>query len=338
MRGNGEPPDRERRQLLRTGALAALSLGTGALLPRQASAEPLSELTIWGPPAGPSIIVLHAIAAGGLDAVARKPALRVWRSPDEMRAGLTSGAMRLGVMPTPSAANLFNRGVGVRLVNVMTNGLLYIVSADPSITGFGALRGKTLAALFPNETPSLILNRLLRHHGLEPGRDLQVNPTASPLEAMQLMLLGRADAALVSEPAASAAIMRGGIAGKTVTRAIDIQKEWGAMTGQPAVVPQAGLAVTDAFREAHGPLVDALHDALGKAAADVRANPARAANSAAGPLQMPWPVIEKSIAFSNLVAIRASKARASLEAMFSVAADGNAASIGGRLPDAAFYL
>jgi len=220
----------------------------------------------------------------------------------------------------------------------MTNGLLYIVSADPSLTGFPALGGKTLAAPFVNDMPSLLLRRLLRHHGLKAGKDLQVNAMASPLEAMQFMLAGRADAALVAEPAASAAIVRGGLAGKTVTRVIDIQKAWAAMTGQPPVVPQAGLAVTDAFRDAHSPLVDALHQALAAAAEEVRASPTRAANSAAGPLRMPWPVIEKSIAFSNLIAVRAAEARPTLEAMFSVLAEDNAASIGGRLPDAAFYL
>jgi NitT/TauT family transport system substrate-binding protein len=178
----------------------------------------------------------------------------------------------------------------------------------------------------------------LRHHGLQSGKDIDVTVTASPLEAMQLLVLGRVDAALVPEPAASAAIVRGAVAGKTIQRVIDIQQEWGRLTGKGQTLPQAGLAVTDGFRDQHGAVLAALQQALVETVADVVAHPARAANSAAVTLQMPWPVIEKAIHFSNLVAIPASQARSSIEAMLAPVAEDNAAIIGGRLPDPAFYL
>jgi len=318
--------------LLGTSALSASIFG------RAAQASPLASLEIWGPPAGPSIVVLHAIATGRLDGAVRKPSLRVWRQVDEVRAGLTSKSFDVGIVPVPVAANLYNRGLGVRLVNVMTNGILYIMSSDPALTTFESLKGRKLAVLFPNEMPSLLLERLFRHAGIDAANDITLVPTATPLEAMQLLVLGRVDAALIPEPAASAAVVKGSVAGKTIYRTIDLQVEWGKMTGEHKTVPQAGLIVTDRFREANTGIVEAMQEGLSAAAADVNAHPARAANNAAGALQMPWPVIEKSIPYCNLVARPAQQERPAIEAVLKAMADVNPGYIGGRLPDAALYL
>jgi NitT/TauT family transport system substrate-binding protein len=334
-----ETRDITRRSALKAGASLVGAFAASTLVPaRRAQADPLDELDIWGPPAGPSITILHAIATGRLDGVVRKPSLRIWRQVDEVRAGLTSRSFDVGIVPVPVAANLYNRGLGVRLVNVMTNGILYIMASDPSLTSLEALRGRRLATLFPNELPSLILERLFLHAGINGAADLVLVPSATPLEAMQLLVLGRADAALIPEPAASAAIVKGSIAGKTIHRVIDLQVEWGKMTGGNQVVPQAGLIVTDTFRTANADAISSIQDGLAQAAQDVNAHPARAANNAAGPLQMPWPVIEKSIPYCNLVTTPAHDARAAVEAILKAMADVNPGYIGGRLPDPDFYL
>lgn len=315
--------------------LAALVAAPGLV---RAAGTRLPELVLWGPPAGPSITLAHAVASGKLSGIAEKTSLRVWRNPDEMRAGLTSGTMQVTVMPTTTAANLHTRGLGIHLVNVMTDGLLHIVSADAGLDSLPALRGKTLAVPFRNDTSDIVLGRLLGHHGLAAGADITIETSGTPTEAVQLLLAGRVDAALVPEPAATAAIVRGAQADKSIRRVIDIQRAWGEMTGLPPALPQAGLAVTAAFRAGHEALVDALHTALGEAAAAVRADPERAAGDAAPALELPAPVIARSVPFSNLVARRASEARPSLEAMFATVAEANPAIIGGRLPDPAFYL
>jgi len=335
-----EAQDITRRNALVSGASLVGALAAFSLAPshRALAGAPLDTLEIWGPPAGPSITVLLAIASGRLDAAARKPTLRVWRQVDEVRAGLTSKSFDVGIVPVPVAANLYNRGLGVRLVNVMTNGILYVMASDPTLTKLEALRGHKLAVLFPNELPSLILERLFRQAGIDSKTEVELTPTATPLEAMQLLVLGRVDAALIPEPAASAAIVKGSLAGRTIHRVIDLQAEWGKMTGGPNIVPQAGLVVTDSFRAANGDALAAIQDGLERAVVDVNAHPARAANTAAGPLQMPWPVIEKSIPYCNLVATPAHEARAHVEAVLKAMADVNPGYIGGHLPDSSFYL
>jgi NitT/TauT family transport system substrate-binding protein len=317
------------------GALTLPLLGAAA---SRALAEPLAELTLWGPPAGPSITLAHAAASGALSSIAGNVSFKAWRNPDEMRAGLTSGKMQAVVLPVQAAASLYNRGFKLKLLNVMTKGLLYVISTDPGVAGIPGLKGKRLAVPFRHDTPDLVLARLLVHYGLAAGTDLAVETVGSPVEAIQLLLADRVDAVLAPEPAISAAIIRGQAAGKTVARVVDIQKVWGEVSGGEPVLPQAGLAVTDAFAEANPGIADALQEALEKAAASVNADPQTAAAHAAPALELPPPVIAASVATSNLVALRASAARAQIESMLTTLSDADPALIGGKLPDDGFYL
>ena len=328
-----------RRSASRRDVLGLIAAGAGvSLLPRHARTQDLDTLALFGPPAGPSITLAHAVHAAMFDDLASSVSFTVWRNPDELRAGLTSGAMSVFVAPVQVAANLYNRGLGVRLVNVMTNGLLYVIATDPALTSFEAMAGRTLAVPFRNDTPDLILRRILDDQGLVPGSDLTVETTGSPIEAIQLVLAGRVDAAMVPEPAVSAAIFRGLTSGTAVHRVIDIQQAWGAVTGLGAVLPQAGLAVTDAFLAAHPTVADALHATIEEATEMVVADPQMAASAATPALELPWPVIAAAIPFSNLVAIRASAARPTIEPVLSAISETDPQIIGGRLPDAALYL
>jgi NitT/TauT family transport system substrate-binding protein len=255
-----------------------------------------------------------------------------------MRAGLTSGTMQAVVLPVQAAASLYNRGFPLKLLNVMTKGLLYVISADTAVAGFADLKGKKLAVPFRNDTPDLVLARLLKHEKLTAGTDLTVETVGSPVEAIQMLLAGRVDAVLAPEPAISAAIIRAKGAGKTIARVIDIQKAWGEVSGGQPVLPQAGLALTNAFTGANPGAADALQEALEKVAAAVNAAPDKAAADAADALEMPAPVIAASVATSNLVAARASTMRAEIESMLTTLSDADPALIGGKLPDDGFYL
>lgn len=321
----------------RRGALAALGacatlLATPALL----RAAPAPRLALYGPPAGPTFTLAHAVASGALSGIADEVNLTVWRNPDELRAGLTSGAIDLSVVPTQAAANLYNRGMGLRLVNVMTNGLLYVLAREGAVDGgLAGLAGRRLAVPFPNDTPDFVTRALLAHHGL--SDDVTLTTPATPMEAAQMLLAGQVDAAVLAEPVATVAALRGAQSGAPLARIVDLQQAWGAASGLGPVVPQAGLAVTRAFSESHGALIEPLHAALAAATAEVIADPARAAAAAAEALEMPAPMLAASIPHCNLVATPASEARAPLEAMFDLMRDGHPEIIGGALPDAGFY-
>jgi NitT/TauT family transport system substrate-binding protein len=324
----------------RRTALSLLGAAAAAhpLLAGAAKATTQAPLALHGPPAGPSVTMAHAVATGRFDAIASGTSFTAWRSPDELRAGLTSGSIRASVVPVQAAANLYNRGFPIRLANVMTNGLLYIASAAEGVAAIPDLAGRSVAVPFRGDTPEILFGQLLVHHGLDAEADLDITYAGTPTEAMQLLLAGRVEAALTSEPATSAAILRGRQAGLEVRRAIDLQTAWGEMTGAAPVLPQAGLAVTGDFLETRGEAVPEILSILEAATVEVLADPAAAAAHAIEALGMPAPVLAASVPHSNLVARPAAEARADIERMLTAMTGPTFEKIAGSLPDDAFYL
>lgn len=298
------------------------------------AAEPL---VLWGPPAAPSIVLAQAIADGLLKPFAPGASFKTWRTPDEMRAGLSSGSMTAVVAPTYVAANLYNRGLGVRLANVMTRGLLYVVAPSGTVTDITSLKGKRVAVPFRNDMPDFIFRRLLAAAGLQPS-DLTIEYSGTPPEAVQLLVSGRVDAALLSEPASSGSILRARwTAWKSLERAIDCRKLWTTVTGS-ATIPQAGLAVTNKLTAQIGADgIVALQQALETAVRTVIKKPSAAAGIAATEFGLPATVIEHSIEFSNLVAERATAARVDLTTLFDMLAKDDPRIIGGKQPDDGFF-
>src|SRR5690606_32349115 len=129
-------------------------------------------------------------------------------------------------VPSYVAANFYNRGLGLRLLNINTNGLLYVLAADEGLTDIAGLKGKTVGVPFRNDMPDYVFARLLEQAGLVAGTDLTVEYTATVPEAVQTLMAGRVDAVLSTEPAATAALARSVEAGKPLHRAIDISQAW----------------------------------------------------------------------------------------------------------------
>ena len=220
----------------------------------------------------------------------------------------------------------------------MTDGLLYVASGAAGISDIPDLAGRTVAVPFRGDTPAILFNRLLAHHGLKDEIDLKITYAGSPIEAMQLLLSGRVEAALTAEPSTTAAVLQGRQAGKDIRRVISLQDAWGAMTGAAAVVPQAGLAITTTFLDEHSEDVPTILSALETATTEVLADPATAAANATDALGMPAPLLAASVPHCNLVARPASEARADIERMLIGMAGEDMGRIGGRLPDDQFYL
>lgn len=317
----------DRRHFLAT-ATAAVAM------PRLArAAEPL---VLWGPPATPGLLLVAAARDPVLKPFAETVEVRIWRTPDEMRAGVSSGGMKAVVVPSYVAANLHNRGLGIRLANVLTHGLLQVVAPAGSVQTLADLKGKRVAVPFKNDMPDFLFRRLLAAQGLKP-EELTIDYSGTPPEAVQLLLGGRVDAALLSEPATSGAILLSGLRAKPLERAVDLRKLWTATTGRPNI-PQAGLAVTDALTKQIGTEgMAALQRAIETALGTVAADPAAVASEAASLFQLPAPVLARAAPVSNLAAERASAARPDLEALFTALAADDPRIIGGKLPGDAFY-
>ena len=271
------PPDDtsiDRRKLLKGLALTGFA---GLQAPfGNAYALANEPLTIWGIPASPSAVVARAVASGALDGVAPGALFDIWRSTDQMRAGIASGKFKLFATSTYAAANFFNRGAGIKMVNVITWGVLYIMARDPEIKKIEDLAGKKVLLSNKNEAPDLLFRLVLKWSGLDPDKDVELDYLGSPAETVPLYLSGRGDVAVMHEPASTAALLKAAKAKLPLYRAIDITKSYGAHTGRGARIPMVGLAVNPDYLDAQPEIVAKAHEACVDAGKWVLDNPAKA--------------------------------------------------------------
>lgn len=325
-------------RLLRAILLAAALAGAAG----QAWAEKLPRLVLAGPLAAVSFPLIHMVESGALAEVAETVEFVAWRDPDQLRVLALDGRADVLAMPTNVAANLYNRGAPLELINVSTWGILWLVSRDPAIATLADLRGEEIAMPFRADMPDLLFGVISEALGLDPRRDFKLRYVATPMDAVQLLVARRVDHALLAEPAVSMALRRTksfpiSVVAPELHRAIDLQAEWGRAFGRAARIPQAGIAAMGALREDRA-LVAAVHAAYRDSLAWCQANAAACGEMVAARIDMlSAEAVADAVAASPLEAVPAAEAREALEFLFSTLIARSPAIVGGRLPDDAFY-
>ena len=330
-----------RRQLLQgAGALGLASLL--APVPAHVHAAPLPRLTLAGPPAIVSAPLIHMAESGALAAVAQQTIFQPWRDPDQLRAMAIGQKADVLAMPSNVAANLYNRGVGLRLLNISTWGALWIVSRDAQRTTLADYRGEEIAVPFRGDMPDLLLQLLATEQGLNPARDLQLRYVPTPMEAMQLLITRRVRHALLTEPGVSLALRKTqsfpiGLVAPELHRSLDLQQEWGRLLHRPARIPQAGIAAIGALR-GQPEVLAAVQQAYAQSAAWCLAHPQECGAMLARHIDLLTPeAVMDALPRSQLQAVPAAQARSELEFFFARLQARSPGLIGGKLPDAGFY-
>lgn len=153
---------------------------------------------ISGPPVAESL-VFAVMADQGFSGESVK--FITWQSPDQARAMIAAGKIQGSVVSTCAAAIFFNKGIKTTVAGVFSSPL-WIISARP--VPQGPVQGTLVFPFGPGEMPEIVfhivMQRRLPH--------LETRHTGGALEAVNLLLMGRADHALLAEPAASLAVAR----------------------------------------------------------------------------------------------------------------------------------
>ena len=205
-----------RRRFLQISAATAAA----SALPLRA-AEPF---TLWGPPVTPTVLLAVAAEMGEARKI-RPFTVKSWQSPDMLRAGLLNKSIEISIVPSYVAANLRAQGQPVLLHNIMTRGLLAVMSKAGTISDLSGLADKNLVMPFKNDMPDIVLQILAKKHGI--NLDGLVTYTATPPEAVTLFLQKDYPHALLPEPLASASTLKGKQAGVNVERsfALDAKEQ-----------------------------------------------------------------------------------------------------------------
>lgn len=307
-----------------------------------ALADKLPRLVLAGPPASVSNPLIHMVESGALADLADEVEFVTWRDPDQLRLMALDGKADVLAMPVNVAANLYNRGARLRLLNVSVWGMLRLVSREAGLTQISDLRGKEITVPYRGDMPDILFVLLAERDGIDVRKDLSIRYVASPMDAMQLLLMRRTDHALLAEPAISMALRKSGsmplaLVAPELYRSVDLQQEWGRLLQREARIPQAGIALMASIKD--DPKIAArIAEAYADSLEWCNANSQACGTLVAAKVPMlSAEAVADSLAFAQLQAVPAAEAQAEMEFFFEQMLKKNPALIGGKLPPADFY-
>lgn len=321
----------QRRDFLKT--LMALSATTAS--PSLFATEKES-FTIYGAPALPSVTIAVAALQGKL-AQQQEVSLKIWRSPDQLRAGVASGQFKVMMSPSNVGVNLRNQGQNVGMVNILTNGIIQILSKDKPIAHPQELIGKKVLIPFKNDMPDIVLQAILKKLNIDITK-INLTYAATAPEAVGLFLSKDFDTLLVPEPMGSASILRGKTMGVDVVRGFNITEMFAETFGTKAMIPQAGIIADIDYFNTHKAEFELFHHDLKNALTWMESNPQSAAKIGRNYLAAPEPAIVQSFPFANLTVTKGSEVKNELLQFYEILMQFNPKLLGGKLPDDNFFL
>lgn len=261
------------------------------------------------------------------------PSFEALAGADAAAAKLLSGELDAAVLPVNMAAKLYNAGLPYRMVALVGNGMVKVLTSEPGLGSVAELRGAELYVAGQGATPDFVLRTVLGHAGLDSESAVRLNYSLPYPELAASLAAGKVKSAVLPEPFVTVARR----ANPALREAFSLDAAWKAATGQESY-PMSVFVVSDALVRERPAGVRALAEAYRGAIRQALADPA-----AAGALVekhdfgLQAPIAAAAIPNSAYVFTPAPEARPMVEALLSVFLKAAPVSIGGKLPDAAFY-
>ncbi len=304
--------------------------------------DKLEKITLSGPFASVSHPFFHMIETGALNDIAKNVEFKLWKNPDELRALVLNGDVNFMAIPTNVAANLYNKNQRIELLNISIWGILGLISRDPNLKSLKDFKGKEIAIPFRADMPDIVFEELIRAQGLDPKKDFKLKYLASPIDAMQMLILRRVDHALLAEPAISIALRKSKsfpikLVAPDLYRSVDLQKEWGKVFKSEAKLPQAGIvALGDTISKKQ--IIQRFQEEYKKSLNWYKNNPKKAGDLVSKNLKMlTADGISDSISHINIDFVKAKDAKDDLIKFYEILEKSNPKTIGGKLPNNDFY-
>ena len=299
--------------------------------------QTLNRISIGGSPIVITILMAYLAKQSQLQEAVKEIDFRIWKNHDQLRADAVSGTLQVSATPTSLAANLYQKGVGIKLLNVLVWGILYVFSTNQTVNTWEDLKGKTILVPFRGGLPSQLFTFLAKANKLNPQTDIKIEYTTDFAQTVQLLLAGKGDIALLSEPAGTGAEIRGQQQNLQVRRILNLQEEWGRVTKRKPRIPQAGTLALTSIIEQHPDVIQVIQTELKSAVDWVKQNPDDAAQLGAENLGLKAPIVKNSLQYTPLEMVSAAEAKEELEFWFERLIEQNPKFLGGKLPDDGFY-
>ena len=254
-----------------------------------------------------------------------------------MTPSLIQGELDIAAVPANLAAVLYNNTSGqVKVLAINTLGVLYIVERGDTVQSVEDLRGKTLYTAGKGSTPEYALNYILRGNGLDPQTDLTIEFMSEHSECLAALMNDPTAVAMLPQPFATVAQSQA----EDMRIALDLTAEWDALQADsetPSAMLTGVVVARTAFIEENPDAVAAFLSDYEQSIQFTLENTADAAALIGEYDIFEAAVAEKALPYCNITFVAGEEMQGLLSGYLEVLYEQDPASVGGTLPDEAFY-
>lgn len=261
---------------------------------------------------------------------------------DELVAKVISGDVDIALVPANVASVLYNKTEGgVRVIDINTLGVLYVVECGETVQSVADLAGKTIYMTGKGTTPDYTIQYLLEQNGLTTD-DVTLEYKSEATEVVSILAEDETAIGLLPQPFVTSAMMQN----EKLRIALDLADEWTKVQGEGGSSLVTGVTIvrtdylesSDEFGEPHEDAVKDFLEEHKASASYTNANLAEAAKLIeAQEIVAKAAIAEKAIPYCNITCIQGEEMKTALEGYLQVLADMDPSSIGGTLPAEDFY-
>ncbi|MBP1753638.1 MAG: hypothetical protein H6Q59_36 [Firmicutes bacterium] len=305
-----------------------------AAKPEQAQPAEKTEIKIAALKGPTAIGMVKVMEDNSTDTAANHYTFTIAGAADEITAGLVKGDFDVAAVPCNLASVLYNKTKGqIKLAGVNTLGVLYIIETGDSIHSVADLKGKTIYSTGLGTTPQYTLNYILTANNIDPEKDVTVEYKTEATEVAALLSNSSDAIAMLPQPYVTTVMMNN----DKVRIALDVAKEWEAVSKDGSGVVTGVVVVRSEFLEKHKEAFDAFMKEYAASASYVNENTEEASALVEKFDIFKAAVIQKAIPYCNITLLEGEDMKTKVNGYLTSLFNQNPQSIGGSLPADDFY-
>lgn len=255
---------------------------------------------------------------------------------DELTALVASGQVDIALLPANVASILYQKTEqNISVIDINTLGVLYLVSSDTSIQSIEDLKGKTVYLPGKGTTPEYALRYLIAAAGLS-ETDVTLEFKSEATEVASILAEYPSSIGLLPQPFVTVALSQN----EALSIVLDLTQCWDSLqtSDEPSRLVTGVTIVSNDFLSAHSDLVNLFLKEHEASILFTHKDPkAASALIAEAEIVAKAPLAQKALPYCNIRFLGGEDMKNALEGYLSVLFEQNPASVGGTLPDDAFY-
>jgi len=157
-------------------------------------------ITIAGPTASVSHPIFHMIKTDALKSLNTNIKFKQWKNPDELKALILNKKVDFIAVPITAGSILYNRGADVQLLSLVMGGARGIVTSNKNIKTIKDLKGHSIGIASRGGLADSLVKILVEKNGMDYKKDIKIVYTQNSKNSTLLLLKGKIDCAVLSEP------------------------------------------------------------------------------------------------------------------------------------------